>query len=129
MKLLAIRRTLLAALLAGTMSAGAAQAVTSYQVTVPGGVSFEFQKAPTWVAVPGAQGVYVVRDDIRPSTDYFRYQNSYYVYSNGTWYRANSWNGHYVTVAPSSVPHAFYSVKQEHWRAYPPGWQKNKKMK
>jgi hypothetical protein len=119
-----IRRTLLAVLFAGTMSYGAAQAATAYQVTVPGGVSFQFQSAPSWVAVPEAQGVYVVRDDLRPSTDYFRYQNSYYVYSGGTWYRANTWNGRYVLVSDTSVPRAFYSVKQTRWRAYPPGWQK-----
>ena len=118
-----MRRTLLATLLAGTMSWGAAQAATSYQVTVPGGVSFSFQKQPTWVSVPEAQGVYVVRDDLRPTTDYFRYQNSYYVYSGG----ASSWNGRYVSVAPTSVPRAFYNVKQDRWRAYPPGWQKKMK--
>lgn len=127
MKFHTIRRTLLAALVAGTMSYGAAQAATSYQVTVPGGVSFSFQKQPTWVSVPEAQGVYVVRDDLRPTTDYFRYQNSYYVYSGGSWYRANTWNGRYVSVAPTSVPRAFYNVKHERWRAYPPGWQKKMK--
>jgi hypothetical protein len=122
-----IRRTLLAVSCAAIMSGAAAQAATNYQVTVPGGASFSFQSAPTWVAVPEAHGVYVVRDDLRPTTDYFRYQNSYYVYSNGSWYRANTWNGHYVTVAQSSVPRAFYNVKQARWRAYPPGWQKKMK--
>ena len=124
MKFHTIRRTLFAALLAGTLSYGAAHAVTSYQVTVPGGVSFSFEKQPTWVTVPEASGVYVVRSDMRPTTDYFRYQNNYYVYSGGSWYRASNWNGRYVLVSDTNVPRAFYNVKQERWRAYPPGWQK-----
>ena len=128
MKFNTIRRTLLAVLFAGTMSYGAAQAATTYQVTVPGGVSFQMQQNPTWVTVPEAQGVYVVRDDIRPSTDFFRYQNNYYVYSGGSWYQANTWNGRYVLVSDTSVPRAFYSVKQTRWRAYPPGWQKKMNM-
>ena len=123
MKFHTIRRTLLTVLFAGSMSYGAAQAAT-YQVTIPGGVSFQMQQNPTWVAVPEAQGVYIVRDDIRPTTDYFRYQNNYYVYSGGSWYRASTWNGRYVLVSDTSVPRAFYSVKHERWRAYPPGWQK-----
>ena len=130
MKFHTIRRTLLAALVAGTVATGAAQAATSYQVTVPGGVVFEFQKTPTWVTVPEAQGVYVVRDDMRPSSDYFRYQNNYYVYSGGQWYRASSWNGRYVLVSESGR-----SVLPRETRALArlsPGWkmkQPNKSAK
>lgn len=121
-----LKRTFKSALLAGTLvlSATAAQAATTYQVTLPGGAGFTFQRQPRWVTVPEARGVYVVRDDQRPDRDYFRYRGAYYVYSDGNWYRANRWNGRYTLVTETRVPHAFYSVRQDRWRAYPPGWQK-----
>ena len=122
-----VRKTILAALMAGALacaSGPSSAATTTYRVTVPGGVSFDFQRAPTWVAVPEARNVFIVRDDMRPSTDYFRYQGAYYVYSGGHWYRSTSWNGSYAVVADNHVPRAFYSVKHNRWRAYPPGWQK-----
>ena len=126
MNLHSIRRTFLAALVAGTLAFGATAnaATTSYRVSLPGGTYFDFQKTPTWVSVPEAHGVYVVRDDMRPSHDYFRYQKYYYVYSGGNWYRANRWNGHYTMVSSNHVPHAFYSVRQDRWRTYPPGWDR-----
>lgn len=123
-----MRRFILAALFAGAVvcAAGPSMATTTtYRVTVPGGVSFNFERTPTWVSVPESREVYMVRDDMRPGTDYFRYRSNYYVYSSGHWYRANKWNGRYTVVADNHVPHAFYSVRQERWRAYPPGWQKN----
>ena len=122
-----VRKTILATLFAGALACASGPsfaATTTYRVTVPGGVSFDMQRSPTWVAVPEARNVYIVRDDMRPTTDYFRYQGSYYVYSGGHWYRSTTWNGRYTVVADNRVPKVFYSVKQERWRAYPPGWQK-----
>ena len=122
-----MRKTILATLFAGALACASGPsfaATTTYRVTVPGGVSFNFQRTPTWVAVPEARDVYIVRDDMRPTTDYFRYKGYYYVYSGGHWYRSSTWNGSYVIVANNKVPKAFYSVKQNRWRAYPPGWQK-----
>jgi hypothetical protein len=118
----------MAALLAGTFAFGAnaAQAATTYHVTLPGGTGFDFRSQPRWVTVPEARGVYVVRDDMRPDRDYFRYRGSYYVYSNGTWYRANRWNGRYTVVSERRLPRVFYSVRQDRWRAYPNGWDRRR---
>jgi hypothetical protein len=125
------------ALLAGTVALGSATTsanartqyrgdrTSSYRVTVPGGVFLDFQNNPRWVPVAGTRGVYVVRDDQRPNQDFFRYNNKYYVYANGSWYRANRWNGHYVAVNERNLPPRFHDVPQQHWRAYPPAWQQN----
>ena len=121
------RRTLQAAWIAGAiaLSAGpSAAAYHSYRVTVPGGTSLDFRSTPSWVSVPEAHGVYMVRDDMRPGTDYFRYRGGYYVYSGGHWYRANKWNGRYARVNNNRVPQAFYSVRQDRWRVYPQGWDR-----
>lgn len=126
MKLNSIKRGLLVALAAASVTLGSmttANAVTTFRVAVPGG-GFELQSAPRWVVVPGTR-VYVVRDDMRPSEDFYHFGNYYYVYSGGTWYRASRWNGRYVMVSERSLPRQFWDIPQEHWRSYPPGWRNN----
>lgn len=128
-------RSLLTALLAGIIALGSMTTVasaknnkkTTYRVTVPGGTQLDFRSRPMWITVPGTQ-VYVVRDDMRPNRDFFRYKNRYYVYSNGTWYRSNQWDGRYVAVKERNLPAQFRQVPQEHWRAYPVGWQNRGRM-
>jgi hypothetical protein len=125
-----IRRSAILALIVATVAVGATttvaraqETVSTYRVTVPGGTQFDFQSNPKWVMVPGTR-VAMVRDDMRPNQDFFRYNNRYYVQSNGTWYRSNRWNGRYTAVNERSLPAQFRQVPQQHWRAYPPGWQK-----
>ena len=98
------------------------ETTTVHEVRLPGGNVMTFQTTPHWVAVPEAKGVYVVRDEQRPSNDFFRYNNHYYVYSNGTWYRAKTWNGTYTTIDANGVPHTFRTVHRERWRMFPEGW-------
>ena len=95
---------------------------TTYNVKLPSGNLITFKSTPKWVAVPEARGVYVVHTDMRPSDDFFRYNNRYYVYSGGTWYSAKQWNGTYTVIDENGVPHVFRTVHREHWRVYPTGW-------
>lgn len=67
--------------------------------------------------------VYVVRDDMRPRHEFFRYDRHYYVYSHGTWYRANRWNGRYFVVRERDLPRRFWQVPRNHWRSYPRSWR------
>lgn len=127
MKINTMKRLAVASLLAGTVALGSMVSSANaalIQVVIPGGApAMEFQSTPRWVAVPGARGVYVVRDDMRPNQDIFRYNKRYYVYSGGNWYRSNRLNGRYVVVNERYLPVQFYEVPQAHWRAYPAGWE------
>jgi len=131
-KLNSIKRYLLVALAAGSVTLGAmttgttgASAATSFRVAFPGG-GFELQSAPRWVAVPGTR-VYRVRDDMRPNDDFYRFGNYYYVYSGSNWYRATRWNGRYVMVSERSLPPQFWDIPQDNWRSYPPGWRNHQR--
>lgn len=122
-----MKRLMVTSLLAGTIALGSmisSAHAAIIQVVIPGGApAIEFQSTPRWVTVPGARGVYVVRDDMRPNQDIFRYNNRYYVYSGGNWYRSSRLNGRYVVVNERNLPVRFYDVPQDRWRAYPAGWQ------
>jgi hypothetical protein len=109
------------ALVATPQGADAKTSRVTYRVDVPGGTVMKFDTQPRWEPVPGTR-VYMVRQDMRPDHDYFKYGNKYYVYSNGQWYRANRWNGRYITVNERQLPAQFYKVPQNEWRAYPNGW-------
>jgi hypothetical protein len=125
-----IKRSVLTALLAGTMVVGAtapaanAAVDVGLRVSVPG-AEIAFRTTPRWVEVPGTR-VYRVRDDMRPRQDFFRYDNHYYVYSHGSWYRANRWNGRYVVVRERDLPRNFRQVPRNHWRAYPGNWRNDR---
>ncbi|MEO6462034.1 MAG: hypothetical protein ABIP29_03075, partial [Candidatus Eisenbacteria bacterium] len=83
-----IKRSVLTALLAGTMAVGAtapgaeAAVDVGLRVSVPG-AEIAFRRTPRWVEVPGTR-VYVIHDEMRPGQDFFRYDNRYYVYNHGT---------------------------------------------
>lgn len=109
------------ALVAMPQGANAKTSRVTYRVDVPGGTVMKFDNSPRWVAVPGTR-VYMVKQDMRPDHDYFKYGNRYYVYSNGQWYRASRWNGRYVAVDERQLPAQFYKVPQTEWRTYPNGW-------
>lgn len=133
MKFHGIKRSALIALVAGTVAAGTMTTVAGAQPSLTFRVSagesqFDFPTNPSWVSVPGTR-VYMVRDDMRPTQDFFRYNNRYYVQSNGRWYRANRLNGRYLAVNERSLPAQFRQVPQARWRAYPPGWQKQQQRR
>jgi hypothetical protein len=126
-------RSVLTALLAGTLAVGAmatvANAAVDTRLRVSFGTSqFDFQKTPNWVAVPGTR-VYMVRDDMRPTMDFFRFGNRYYVYDHGTWYRSTRWNGRYVMVHERNLPAQFHKVPRTHWRDYPGNWDERRDWK
>ncbi len=119
-----IKLTIFGALVAGTLAASGALATDAnaaidarVRVSIPGG-EIAFRTTPRWVVVPGTQ-VYVVREDMRPRQDFFRYKGWYYVYDHGNWYRSHRWNGRYVFVRQRDVPRQFWSVPRTRWRN---GW-------
>jgi hypothetical protein len=122
-----IQRSVLTALLAGTMAAGAvatpahAAVDARLRVSIPG-AEIAFRTTPRWVEVPGTR-VYVIHDDMRPRQDFFRHGKYYYVFDRGRWYRANRWNGRYVVVRERDLPRPFWQVPRNHWRSYPRGWR------
>jgi YXWGXW repeat-containing protein len=98
-----------------------ALADTRVVVSAPPPPTVTFSTTPTWELVPGTR-VYLVNDAERPDYDLFRYGSSYYIYDNGYWYRASSWNGPFVAVNNASVPVVFSGVPRTEWRSYPDTW-------
>ena len=125
-----VKRSILTALVAGTLASGAlatsAEAAVDarLRVSIPG-AEIAFRTTPRWVAVPGTH-VYVVRDDMRPRQDFFRYGKWYYVYDHGNWYRAKRWNGRYAYVRERDLPRQFWSVPRNRWRSYPRSWRNDR---
>jgi len=90
-------------------------------VQAPAPPEVYFQYAPHWQNVRGTR-VYTLRDQDRPDYDMFRYNNTYYIYNDGYWYRADRWNGPFVAVDFASVPSDFRTVPREDWVNYPTNW-------
>lgn len=121
--LLSIVLTVLMAL-ASALAIGPAAAVeANLRIVVPGATAYTFTEAPRWVVIPGTR-VYAIQGTSRPDFDVFRHGSYYYVYRGGNWYRAKRWNGRYQPVRDRYLPTQFNVVSREHWRAYPPGWEK-----
>ena len=122
--LLSVVITVLMAL-ASAFFIGPVSANTSLRIVLPGATApaYTFQSAPRWVVVPGTN-VYAIRSDAGPDFDVFRYGSYAYVYRGGTWYRAKTWNGRYAAVQESYLPAQFDVIAREHWRTYPPGWER-----
>ncbi|MEO6461847.1 MAG: hypothetical protein ABIP29_02115 [Candidatus Eisenbacteria bacterium] len=121
--LLSIVLTALMAL-ASALAIGPAAAVeANLRIAVPGATAYTFNQAPTWSVIPGTR-VYAIQGTSRPDFDVFRHGSYYYAYRGGNWYRAKSWNGQYRPVQDRYLPAQFNVVSREHWRAYPPGWEK-----
>ena len=80
-----------------------------------------FTHTPQWQQVSGTP-VFMVRDEDRPDFDMFRYGNTYYIYDNGNWFRANRWNGTYQWFDEAYVPSALARVPEAEWRSYPSAW-------
>ena len=125
-----VKQTVLVALVAGTLAATAlatsAEAAIDarVRVSIPGG-EIAFRTTPRWVEVPGTH-VYVVREDMRPRQDLFRYGKWYYVHDHGNWYRSKRWNGRYVFVRERDLPRQLWGVPNRHWRSYPRHWRNSR---
>lgn len=91
------------------------------RVSIPAAPTVAFSTAPIWEIVPGTH-VSVIRADQRPTYDMFSYDNSYYVYNNGYWYRSAQLNGPYVALDVNTVPVEFRTVPRERWISYPADW-------
>lgn len=98
-----------------------ALADTHVVVNAPPPPTVTFSTTPEWEMVPGTR-VYVVNDQMRPDYDMFRVGSTYWIYDNGYWYRATSWNGDYVAVNSTAVPATISTVPQTYWRSYPTTW-------
>lgn len=72
------------------------------------------------VVVPEATGVYVVTDPSVPY-DMFRYGGSWYVYSDGYWYRGDSYRGPFAVVDVRYVPREVVTLPPGHWKHHPHG--------
>lgn len=81
----------------------------------------EFRTQPRWQMVSGTN-VYMVRAEDRPGFDMFRYNDSFYIYDNGHWFKASRWNGNYQRIDRGHVPMAIARVPEAEWRSYPHDW-------
>lgn len=88
-------------------------------------MSFGLDRNPQWEWVRGTR-VMVIRAEDRPDYDMFRYNNSYYVYHDGSWYRSNHWRGEFRVMNARSVPTVFKQVPREYWVSYPTTWSERK---
>ena len=82
--------------------------------------TFVFRSRPREVFDPAAR-VYVVDDPRVGDNDCFRYGGYYWVFRDGYWYRASSWRGRFIVVAPRYVPAVLYRVPERHWKHRPAG--------
>ena len=111
--------------LASAFMIGPVAAETKLQIVLPGASApaYRFQEAPRWVLVPGTR-VYAIQRGSGPAFDVFRFGSYAYVYRGGTWYRARTWNGRYLPLEQRYLPAQFDVIAREHWRSYPPGWER-----
>jgi hypothetical protein len=72
-------------------------------------------------AIALAEGdVYVVTDPAVPY-DMFRFGTTWYLYSGGYWYQADSYRGPFAVVDVRFVPREVVSVPPGHWKHHPHG--------
>jgi hypothetical protein len=81
--------------------------------------SIAFRTQPQAVTV--AQTKVVIVDDDAFGWDMFRYGGSWYLYSNGFWYRAASYRGPFRCVDVRVVPTVVLRIPPERWRNHPHG--------
>ena len=97
---------------------------TSRQVKAPLPPSVSISQVPMWLGVPGTQ-VSVLPQDQRLSFDILTLANQFYLYNEGSWYRAELLNGPYTAIAPEQVPPDFRMVPASYWVHYPAGWDES----
>jgi hypothetical protein len=91
------------------------------RTSVPLPPTVTFSVLPSWELVKGTH-VSVLRDDQRQPFDMFAFENQYYLYNKGYWYRAAQVNGPYLSVEPNELPAEFLNVPRERWVSYPDAW-------
>jgi hypothetical protein len=117
--ILAIGLALLAACATAAMAQDPNYNTARTSAPLPPTVSFT--TAPVWERVPGTQ-VSIIRSDQRPTFDMFSFGNEYYVYNDGSWYRASQLNGPYVGLEAKMLPPEFHAVPRASWISYPTTW-------
>lgn len=65
-----------------------------------------------------SSGVRVV-DAPDTDCDLFLYGGTYYMYSEGYWYRSRAYDGDYALIEVRRVPRAVLEVPERHWRHHP----------
>lgn len=80
-----------------------------------------YDRAPRYVAVEESD-VEVVEAP-NPDCDMFQYQDSFYLYSDGFWYRSSSYNGPFRVIEVRRVPRAVLIVPENHWH-HRPHWDR-----
>jgi hypothetical protein len=78
-----------------------------------------YQESPPVVIVPGS-AVYVVNDS-RCGYDFFRFGVYWYIWNDGYFYRARSYNGPFRVIEARYVPAAIWNVPSRHWKRHPHG--------
>jgi hypothetical protein len=76
---------------------------------------------PHWAPIPGVPGV-----EYAPhlTQDLFRYQEGFYNFQGGAWFRATAVSGPWVPV--QELPPVFYNIRANYFKV-PPGWAKGRK--
>jgi hypothetical protein len=82
-----------------------------------------FIGVPQWRYLPDLD-VYVLADD-RFEYDMFRVGGTFYLFSEGYWYRASDPRGPYVAVEVRHVPDRILRIddRDYHWRRHPQAWR------
>jgi hypothetical protein len=75
---------------------------------------------PRWVLVPGTP----VYEAPGLPYNYFYCNGGYYLYREGTWFRAASYNGPWTVIAIEQVPRPILRVPAEHYRERPEHWNR-----
>ena len=81
------------------------------------GTSMNFTTRPNMAIIPDTR-VYYLRDE--SDLDLYQYGNRWYYVEDGTWYRANSWQGPYVSIRSSAVPREILTVPSGYRRSWVP---------
>jgi hypothetical protein len=122
-----MKRTLLlaaalGALLGFAQPARPAQAAVSVGFSIGSGgrhngFSLSFRSRPDVVLIPSSR-VYYAQD---ANEDVYFYDDAWYCVEDGVWYTADSYQGPFVAVGFSSVPHEIRNVPgsyRRHWEGY-----------
>lgn len=115
------RRLILAALLLAAPAFAQDPNYNTDRTSAPLPPTVSFRNAPVWVKVPGTN-VSIVGQDQRPTYDMFAFDNQYYIYNEGYWYRSDLLNGPYVALELNALPPEFRTVPRASWISYPAGW-------
>ena len=72
-----------------------------------GSFRLDSNSTPRMAVVPNTD-VYYLTDD--SDVDLYHYGSDWYLVDNGTWYRANSWRGPFLSISQNSAPRAVVRI-------------------